>query len=307
MENPGNTTAIRKKRWDDLPIAFLFLLPSLLLFAVFNFYPMVAAFRLSFYNWDNLSVPPVFSGLSNYISLFNDARFWISLRVTFAYTFGVTIISIVLGLLLAVILNHRWLILRSFWRTLYFLPAVTPTVAAAMVWILLFNPNFGYVNTFLNYLNIPEQTWLSNVNLALPTLMSLGIWRRLGFTVIIYLAALQAIPQEYYESAQVDGANSFKVFSFITVPLVTPTTLMLVTLGLIDSFLVFDQVLVMTRGGPADATLVIGVYLYTSAFSFFKMSYGATISVIVLIVIATFTILQWRLVGFGTSEMEGAQ
>jgi len=294
----------KKKQWDDLPIALLFLLPSILLFAAFNFYPMVAAIRLSFYKWDNLSVAPVFSGFANYIKLFSDIRFWISLRVTFGYTIGVTAISIALGLVLAVILNHRWLFLRSFWRTLYFLPAVTPTVAAAMVWILLFNPNFGYVNTFLGYFHIQEQTWLSNVNLALPTLMSLGIWRRLGFTVIMYLAALQAIPQEYYESARVDGANAWQIFSHVTVPLVAPTTLMLVTLGLIDSFLVFDQVLVMTRGGPADATLVIGVYLYTSAFSFFKMSYGAAISVVVLIIIATITILQWRFVGFGSSEME---
>jgi ABC-type sugar transport system permease subunit len=174
-----------------------------------------------------------------------------------------------------------------------------------MVWILLFNPNFGYVNTFLGYLHLQKQTWLSNVYLALPTLMSLGIWRRLGFTVIVYLAALQAIPQEYYESARVDGAGVWQTFSNITVPLVAPTTLMLVTLGLIDSFLVFDQVLVMTRGGPADATLVIGVFLYTSAFSFFKMSYGATISVIVLLIIAIITILQWRIFGFGASEIEG--
>ena len=295
----------RAKQRDDLPTALLFLLPSILLFAAFNFYPMIAAIRLSLFKWENLSVPPSFSGFDNYIRLFSDIRFWTSLRVTFTYTLAVTAISIGLGLFLAVILNDRWLILRSFWRILYFLPTVTPTIAAAMVWILLFNPNFGYVNTFLGYLHLQKQTWLSNVYLALPTLMSLGIWRRLGFTVIVYLAALQAIPQEYYESARVDGAGVWQTFSNITVPLVAPTTLMLVTLGLIDSFLVFDQVLVMTRGGPADATLVIGVFLYTSAFSFFKMSYGATISVIVLLIIAIITILQWRIFGFGASEIEG--
>ncbi|MBA4379228.1 MAG: ABC transporter permease [Anaerolinea sp.] len=293
-----------KKRWGDLPIALLFLLPSILLFAIFHFYPMLAAIRLSFYKWDNLSVAPAFSGFANYIKLLSDDRFWTSLRVTFTYTVGVTAVSIVLGLVLAVALNHRSLAFRSFWRILYFLPTVTPTVAAAMVWILLFNPNFGYVNTFLGYLHIQRQTWLSDVNLALPTLMTLGIWRRVGFTVIIYLAALQAIPQEYYESARVDGAGVWQTFFRITVPLVAPTTIMLVTLGLIDSFLVFDQVLVMTRGGPADATLVIGVFLYTSAFSFFKMGSGAAISVVTLLIVATITILQWRFVSFGTSEME---
>jgi multiple sugar transport system permease protein len=120
------------------------------------------------------------------------------------------------------------------------------------------------------------------------------------------LAGLQAIPQEYYESARVDGANAWQTFFRITVPLISPTTLMLVTLGMIDSFLVFDQVLVMTRGGPSDATLSIGVFLYTSAFSFFKMDLGATISVVMLIIIAVITILQWRFIGFGTGEIEAA-
>jgi multiple sugar transport system permease protein len=301
------TRQIFNNRWGDRPTAFIFLLPSLLLFAVFNFYPMIAALRLSFYKWDNLSIPPAFSGLTNYIELFSNNRFWISLRVTFIYTIVVTAVSIALGLIIAVVLNNRWLFLKSFWRVLCFLPTVTPTVAAAMVWILLFNPNFGYVNTFLGYLHIPRQTWLSSVNLALPTIMTLGIWRRLGFTLIVYLAALQAIPQEYYESARVDGAGAWQTFFHITVPLVYPTTLMLITLGMIDSFLVFDQILIMTRGGPSDATLSIGVFLYTSAFSFFKMDLGATISVIMLLIIATITIIQWRFIGFGTSEMEATK
>lgn len=297
-------TILLRKRSGDLPTVFLFLLPSFLLFAVFSFYPMISAIRLSFYKWDNLSVAPAFSGLANYIQLFSNDRFWTSLRVTFIYTIVVTAFSIVLGLVLAVALNHRWLFLKSLWRTLFFLPTVTPLVAAAMVWILLFNPNFGYVNTFLVYLHIPRQTWLSNVHLALPTIMTLGIWRRVGFTMIVYLAALQAIPQEYYESARVDGAGSWQTFFRITVPLISPTTLMLVTLGLIDSFLVFDQVLVMTRGGPSDATLSIGVFLYTSALSFFKLGLGATMSVVMLLIVATITILQWRFIGFGTGEME---
>jgi multiple sugar transport system permease protein len=293
-----------KKRWSDGMTGLLFLLPSFLLFAVFSFYPMFAAIRLSLYKWDNLSVPPAFTGLTNYIELFGNDRFWNSLRVTFIYTIGVTAISIAIGLIIAVALNQRWLVMKSFWRVLCFLPIVTPTVAASMVWILLFNPNFGYVNTVLSFLHIQRQTWLSNVNLALPTIMSLGIWRRVGFTVIVYLAALQAIPQEYYESARVDGAGAWQTFFKITVPLISPTTLMLVTLGMIDSFLVFDQVLVMTRGGPSDATMSIGVFLYTSAFSFFKMDLGSTISVVMLFIIATITILQWRFVGFGKSEIE---
>jgi multiple sugar transport system permease protein len=293
-----------KKRRDDLLTAFIFLLPSILLFAVFNFYPMVEAIRLSFFKWNKLNLPPSFTGFDNYIKLFSDDHFWNSLRVTFVYTIVVTAISIILGLLLAMVLNRGKLVFKSFWRILYFLPNVTPPVAAAMVWILLFFPAFGYVNIFLGYFHINPQTWLSDVNLALPVLMTLGIWRRVGFTLIVYLAALQAIAQEYYDSAKVDGAGPWQTFSHITVPLVAPTTLMLVTLGLIDSFLVFDQVLVMTRGGPSDATMVLGVFLYNNAFYNFKIGYGATISVVILFIVATITILQWRLIGFGKSEME---
>lgn len=289
-------------RKSDLPTVFLFLLPSILLFTIFNFYPMAEAIRLSFFKWDNLAVEQSFVGLGNYIKLFTNERFWNSLRVTFTYTIVVTAASIIIGLVLAVALNHRRLILTSLWRGLYFLPTVTPTVAAAMVWILLFSPSFGYINTFLRHLHIQGPNWLSDSHWALPTLMTLGIWRRLGFTVIVYVAALQAIPSEYYESAQVDGAGAWYSFFRITVPLVAPTTIMLVTLGLIDSFVVFDQVLVMTRGGPADSTNVIGVFLYTDAFTLFKMGAGAAIAVVTLVIVATITILQWRFVGFGSSE-----
>jgi multiple sugar transport system permease protein len=131
--------------------------------------------------------------------------------------------------------------------------------------------------------------------------MTLGIWRRFGFTVIVYLAALQAIPEEYYESAEIDGAGFLAKFLSITVPLVAPTTIILVTLGLIDSFLVFDQVLVMTRGGPVNSTEVIGQFLYTDAFSLFKMGKGAAISIVMLCITAFMTTIQWRLVGFGST------
>lgn len=296
-------TLSEKRQWGDFPVALLFLLPSILLFAVFYFYPMLEAIRLSFFKWDSLAVGPAFTGFENYIKLFTNARFWNSLRVTFTYAAVVTAASIGIGFLLAVALNHRWLMVKSIWRVLYFLPTVTPTVAAAMVWILLFNPSFGYVNTFLRNFHIYGPNWLSDTHWALPTIMTLGIWRRVGFTVIIYLAALQAIPQEYYESAQVDGAGAWRSLLSITVPLLAPTTIMLVTLGLIDSFLVFDQVLVMTRGGPADSTNVIGVFLYTDAFTYFKMGTGATIAVVTLLIITAVTILQWRFVGFGSSEV----
>jgi multiple sugar transport system permease protein len=185
---------------------------------------------------------------------------------------------------------------------MFFLPVVTPTVAAAMVWILLFNPGFGFVNVALRAIGIDGLNWLADKTWALPTVMSLGIWRRLGFNLILYLAALQSLAKEYYESAEIDGANSLQRFLYITVPLLRSTTVMLIILGVIDSFLVFDQVLVLTRGGPADATEVIGMFMYSNSFSLFKLGYGAAISVVMFMVVALFTLLQWRIVGFGSAE-----
>ena len=180
-------------------------------------------------------------------ALLGSARFWNSLFVTFEYALVVTAISIAGGLVLAVLLNQRWLVARSFWRSLYFLPTITPTVAAAMVWMLLFNPGIGYVNVVLRAVGITGPNWLGDQTWALPTIMLLGIWRRIGFNLVIYLAALQALALEQYEAAEVDGANAWQRFRYLTVPLVKPTTAMLVILGIVDSFLVFDQIMVLTR------------------------------------------------------------
>jgi multiple sugar transport system permease protein len=291
---------IKRKRWGDLPAAFFFLLPSLILIIIFSFYPMFETIKLSLFQWNKVNTEPVFIGLQNYLQLFSSDRFWNSLKVTFNYTFVVTAVSVLCGLLLAVLLNHPKLVYSSFWRVLYFLPTVTPTVAAAMVWILLFNPNYGFVNTFLRDLNIAGPNWLSDTTWALPTVMTLGIWRRIGFTLIVYLAALQAIPKDYYESASMDGANAWNTFRYITIPLVAPTTVMLTILGMIDSFNVFDAVLVMTRGGPSGATEVVGQYLYSDAFSLFKMGISSALAVIILIITASITVFQWRVIGFGS-------
>lgn len=298
----GSPNWFTRLRRSDFSTALLFLLPSLMILGVFNFYPMAEAFRLSFFKWDNLSPIKTFIGLENFTNLFQSERFWNSLTVTAEYALVVTTVSLLLGLVLAVFLNNQMLLARSFWRSMFFLPVVTPTVAAAMVWILLFNPGFGLVNVVLRSFGLEGLNWLADKTWALPTVMSLGIWRRLGFTLIIYLAALQSLSKEYYESAAIDGANAMQRFLHITVPLLRSTTIMLVILGAIDSFLVFDQVMVLTRGGPDDATEVIGMFMYLNSFSLFKLGYGAAISVVMFVVVAVFTLLQWRFVGFGSAE-----
>ncbi|MEI7845202.1 MAG: sugar ABC transporter permease [Chloroflexota bacterium] len=302
LRSTGSVHRINRLRRNDLLTATLFLLPSLVVLGVFNFYPVGVVFFLSLFKWDNLSKVKTFIGLDNFFTLTQSDRFWNSLKVTAEYTLVVTVISIILGLILAVLLNNGFLMGKSFWRGIFFLPVVTPTVAAAMVWILLFNPGFGFVNVILRYFGIEGLNWLADKTWALPTVMSLGIWRRIGFTLILYLAALQSLSKEYYESAEIDGANSLQRFFSITVPLLRSTTIMLVILGVIDSFLVFDQVMVLTRGGPANATEVIGMFMYSNSFSLFKLGYGSAISVVMFLVVALFTILQWRFVGFGSAE-----
>lgn len=297
-----------KPSWWDMAAesdgitAVLFLLPSVVILGLFSFYPIVEVLRLSLYKWDNMGPVRTFIGGDNFRALFSSARFWNSLAVTFEYALFVTATSILAGLILAVLLNHRWLAAKSFWRSLYFLPTITPTVAAAMVWLLLFNPGIGYVNVVLRSLGLPAPNWLGDQTWALPAVMLLGIWRRIGFNLIIYLAALQSLALEHYEAAEVDGANAWQRFVHLTVPLVKPTTVMLVILGIVDSFLVFDQIMVLTRGGPSGATEVIGYLMYLNAFSFFKVGYGAAIAVVMLAVIALLTLLQWRLSGFGVAE-----
>ena len=302
VRSAGPHNWFTRLRRSDISTALLFLLPSLVILGVFNFYPIAGVFRLSFFKWDNLSPVKTFIGLDNFIRLFQSERFWNSLKVTAEYTLVVTAVSLLLGLVLAVFLNNRMLLGKSFWRSMFFLPVVTPTVAAAMVWILLFNPGFGLVNFVLRALGLDGLNWLADKTWALPTVMSLGIWRRLGFTLILYLAALQSLPKEYYESAEIDGANAMQRFLHITGPLLRSTTIMLVILGVIDSFLVFDQVMVLTRGGPDDATEVIGMFMYLNSFSLFKLGYGAAISVVMFVVVAVFTLMQWRFVGFGSAE-----
>jgi len=280
----------------------LFLLPSFLLLCIFVFYPIIEAFRLSLFEWNNPSRAPVFIGLENYSNLFADGRFLNSLKVTLIYTVGVTSVSILCGLVIANLLNNKNLPFRNFFRGLFFLPTVTPTVVASMVWIILFNPSYGFVNTILRNIIASPPNWFSDPKWALPTIMLLGIWRRLGFTIVIYLAALQNIPREYYEISKIDGANAMQSFRYVTVPQMIPTTLMLTTLGFIDSFLVFDQVLITTRGGPGSTTEVVSLFLYTDAFTLFKMGKGAAISVVIFLIISVITLIQWRLVGFGSYE-----
>lgn len=292
----------RYNQQGDLSAAIVALVPAVLIFGTFNLFPLAYTIYLSLLEWDGLSVERTFVGLDNYRTLLTSGLLWNSMGVTVYYAFGVIALSIPLGLLVAMLLNSG-LRAQVFYRTVYFLPVVTATVAASVVWKLMLDPGSGYVNVLLREFGISAPSWLRSPTWAMPAVILVGVWKRLGFNMVVYLAALQAIPREYYEAAAVDGATGQALLRHITIPLLAPTTGLLTVIGLIDSFLLFDQVFVMTGGGPAGATDVMGFLLYRHAFRYFKLGEASAIAWIMFVVVAAITLVQWRLSRFGAQNV----
>lgn len=281
----------RRSQWGT---AALLLLPAFGLFVVFTAYPFFYAAKLSLTKWDGLSAAQEFVGLGNYRALLRDQEFVNSMKVTAIYTVAVTIISIAIGLLLALALNRR-LAGRNVYRTIFFTPVLTATVAAAVVWQLLFDPFTGIANVGLRQLGFEGPRWLSSPSWALTAVIIVGIWKRIGFTMIIYLAGLQTISPTYYEAARVDGAGSWRQFRDLTWPLLTPITVLQLIMAVIDSFQVFDHVYVMTQGGPLGATNVAPLFLYNQGFRLFHLGYAAAVGWVIFLVVLVATLIQWRL------------
>jgi len=270
---------------------YFFLLPNILGFLAFNLFPMLAVIALSFTRWDLFS-PPTFVGLQNYRKLLlADETFRIAVRNTLVFT-GLSVpLGTVISLALACALNQK---LRGtyFYRTVYFLPTVSSMVAVSLIWSWLFNPDFGLVNDILLKLGLPRLKWLASTTWALPALVIVSIWRGLGPSIVIFLAGLQGIPEELYEAAKIDGANDLQLFRYITIPMLSPTTFFVIVVSVIASFQVFDQVYIMTRGGPGRATMVIVFYIYRHAFEWFKMGYAAAIACLLFVMIFVLTLIQ---------------
>lgn len=265
---------------------------------------MVYSAVLSLAEWGTGSITR-FVGLSNYADLLQDEYFWNSLKVTLVYTLGVTGLSLPLGLLVALGLNAK-IPLSNLWRSLYFTPSVTATVAAGIVWTRLFDPYDGLVNHLLRVFGLQGPAWLSDPKWALVAVVLVGTWKRLGFNAMIYLAGLQSVPGELYEAAVVDGANSWQRFAYITCPMLSPTTLLLVIMCVIDSFQVFDLVHVMTSGGPMGSTEVMGLYLYRQAFGLFHLGYASAIAWVIFLFVFVATLIQWRISGAGGAGTYGS-
>lgn len=289
--------------WDreELVTASLFLLPALIVIGVFVIYPIVAAARISLTSWNGFSPVMEFIGTDNYVRLAQDPEFWNSLLVTAIYAVGVCLLSVVSGLVVALLLDAP-IRGRGFYRGVYFLPAVTSSVAAAIVWRYLLDPA-GYVNSVLAQFGIAGPDWLQDRWLALGALTLLTVWKNLGFNAVLYLTALQALPQGIFEAAALDGANGWQRVRHLTIPLLSPMTFFVVVQALITTFQSFDLVYVLTGGGPRGGTEVLGLLMYREAFRLGDFGYGTAIAFVTLFLVLGVSLVQWRASGAGRSPL----
>lgn len=270
-----------------------FLLPSLLGLLIFKLIPIGASLGLTLYEWDLLT-PPVFVGLGNFVRLFSDRGFLSALQHTLTFIIGYIPLVMVLGLTVAIALNQE-IRGKTVFRTLFYLPVVSSWVAIALLWMWIFNPRFGLVNYGLSLFGIEGPGWLFDPNWAMPAIIITSVWKDIGFVMIMFLAGLQAIPEVYYEAASIDGATSWQRFRNITLPLLSPTTFFALVISLIHSFQLFDQVWIMTGGGPAGATTVVVEQIVNNAFRYSRMGYAATISWVLFAMVFVITLFQMRL------------
>lgn len=291
MEVSTNAKKPNLKRKNTL-IAWTFILPNFTGFFIFTLVPVIFSFVLAFMKWDSFSAPE-FVGFKNFTKMINDETFWISLKNTFLYTIGVVPLTIICSLGLAILLNRK-LKGMNFFRTAFFFPYVTSLVAIAVVWNMLFHPTLGPINQFLKLFISNPPGWTSSSQWALWAVVIVSVWRGMGYYMILYLAGLQSIPNELYEAASMDGANTSNKFWNVTLPSLRPTTFFVTVMLVINCFKVFDLIQVMTDGGPGRATNVLVYQIYNEAFVKFNFGYASAISLILFVIVLGVTIFQFK-------------
>jgi len=316
-----NPTAV-----EDAIAGWIFVLPALIIFCVFIFGPILYTFWLSLHQWDILTPIKPWVGLKNYRTIFSHNQdFNIALRNTIWYSVGVVPAQTILGLVLAVLANRK-IRGKTFFRTAFYFPSISSSVVIAIIFLWLYQQN-GLINFFLRKIGFPTPTppWLSNPkgviqmfvglfgvhgispwlvgpSVALLSIMMLNVWTTMGTMMVIFLAGLQDIPSDVYEASALDGANRWHMFRDITVPLLKPVTLFVVTLGIIGTLQVFDQIWVMTSGGPVKTTTTLAYLVYVEGFSNFSLGYGAAIAVVLFAITLAAFLVQRRLIGQTENE-----
>ncbi|WP_121604098.1 carbohydrate ABC transporter permease [Virgibacillus sp. Bac332] len=274
--------------------AFFYLLPALAVLIVFNLYPIIKSFIMSFYtDYDYFKDEVYARGFDNYLYILQDDEFWSSMYNTLIYVIGVVPISILLSLGIAVMLNQN-IRLRGLFRTIYFVPFVTSVVAVSIVWRWIFHTEYGVLNYFLSFIGIDAIEWLTDPQWAMPSLIILAIWKGLGYNIIIFLAGLQNVNKQYYLAAQIDGASKWERFKNITVPLISPTTFFISIISIINAFKVFDEVFALFGGqpGPAGSAQTIVYYIFNRFYGDWDFGVASAAAYMLFLVIFIFTLIQ---------------
>ncbi|MFN8486309.1 MAG: sugar ABC transporter permease [Caldilineaceae bacterium] len=288
----------RKVRYRQEFWAWVFMTPGLLYFTVFLVLPVLAAIYVSFTNWDVLTAP-VWVGLANYKELIQTEVIRRSIFNTFYYALVTIPLTLGLGLLIAVALNRAFFG-RTLLRTIYYMPVVISVAATSLLWVWIFQSQVGLLNHVLRTIGLPTQSWLTSPKYAMSVVMWTGIWQSLGWSVVVFLAGLQGIPEMYYEAARMDGAGTWPLFRHITWPLLAPTTLFVFVILIIGSLQVFGTVYIMTDGGPLNSTTVVVHQVYINGFQYLRMGFASALGMILFIFILILALTNLRIFGSST-------
>ena len=289
--------------------AYVFLTPALIVIGVFFLLPIAASLVLSLTDFDIYSIASAqnarFLGLGNYSRLLHTSDFWTALGNTLYFAVVGGPLSIAASLGAALLLNHKLVRFRSFFRTVYFAPFVTTLVAVAIVWKYLYHPQYGVLNYILGAFGVKPIDWLGNPHWAMPAIILVAVWKNFGYNMLIFIAGLQIIPQELYEAAHLDGASAWQRFRHVTLPMLAPTLVFVSVITMIGYFQLFAEPYVMTRGGPLRATTSIVLLMYEEGFRWWRMGYAASLAFVLFAVVLGATLVQLRLQRSEVAEASG--
>ncbi|MET9270903.1 sugar ABC transporter permease [Kribbella sp. NPDC003557] len=298
---------MRKRRRDTI-LGYLFISPAIIGLLLFVAYPMVTSLYHSFTEWNGLT-PATWVGLENYKFLFtSDPTFWPSLRVTVLWVVISVPATLLAGLALAVVVNRSIKGVKVF-RTIFYLPVVLPAVAVLTLWKYIYDPTYGLANQILEFLHLPTSLWLGDAHVALPAILIVGVWS-VGGTMMIFLAGLQAVPDEIQEAAKVDGANAFRRFTRITLPMIGPIMMLQLMLALNGAFQTFNQVAILTKGGPGHSTNLLMYKIYNDGFADFitspQLGYATAEVWVLFLIVMLVTVVMLRLTRHRVYQGEGS-
>ncbi|SER02563.1 multiple sugar transport system permease protein [Lachnospiraceae bacterium NE2001] len=283
-----------KNRIKKLVKVLFFTLPAMIPMAVFWIYPILKSGWLSFTDWDYMTPDYNYVGVENYTSVLTNSSFWSAFKTTFLFAIGTIIPIIIIGLFVALLLENE-IKGKSIYRFLVFSPWVTPTVAISIVWSWIFEPKGGLANEILSTLGLPELQWINSSETALLSVIIVTVWKAVGYSAIFYLTAIDKIPRDRYEAASLDGAGFWKKLFYITLPGVSPTTFFLCIITMVDALKAYDQIQILTQGGPAGSTRTLTYLFYQLGFEQFKMGQASAVAIIIVAITVALSYTQFRL------------